>query len=55
MRQELRDSRIEPEPTLGRLEARKRRLERSVEELREKIAEVTEQIERLVGVGEAEM
>lgn len=45
VRQHLKESRPEPEPTLGRLEAQKRRLEKNISNLTEKLENVEKQLQ----------
>jgi hypothetical protein len=47
VRQHLKESRPEPEPTLGRLEAQKRRLEKNISNLREKLENVERQLQEI--------
>jgi hypothetical protein len=47
VRQHLKESRPDPEPTLGRLEAQKRRLEKNISNLREKLDNVERQLEEI--------
>lgn len=47
VRQHLKESRPDPEPTMGRLEAQKRRLEKNISNLREKLENVERQLQEI--------
>ena len=47
VRQEIKDARPEPEMTLGRLEAQKRRLEKNISNLTEKLENIERQLQEL--------
>lgn len=52
VRQEVKESRPDPEPTLGRLEAQKRRLEKNISNLQEKLENVERQLGEINVTGE---
>ncbi len=47
VRQHIKESRSEPVPTMGRLEAQKRRLEKNISNLQEKLENVDRQLEEI--------
>ena len=47
VKQKIKDSKPEPEPTLGRLEAQKRRIEKSITGLQEKLEDVERKLEEM--------
>jgi len=47
VRQHIKESKPEPEPTLGRLEAHKRRLEKNISNLQEKLENIDRQLDQL--------
>ena len=47
VRQHIKETRTEPEPSMGRLEAQKRRLEKNITNLQEKLENVDRQLEEL--------
>jgi archaellum component FlaC len=47
VRQHIKENRTESEPTIGRLEAQKRRLEKSMADLREKLENIERQLQEL--------
>ncbi len=52
VRQEVKEARPESEPTLGRLEAQKRRLEKNISNLREKLENIERQLTEITSVGD---
>ena len=52
VRQRIKESREAPEPTMGRLEAQKRRLEKNISNLQEKLENVERQLMEFISEGE---
>jgi len=52
VRQHIKESRPEPEPTPGRLEAQKRRIEKNISNLKEKLENIDRQLARINMEGE---